>query len=1096
MSNVSKRTITTLQKSVAVLTVLATVMSLSGFALAATPADYGLREGDVISAKNSDDPDVYIVNEQGYKRLFLNPVIFGFYGHLGGFAAVKNVAAATRDAFPTSGIFRNCETNDTKVYGVEVTAEDAGMLHWVNVTGEQAVQQDANFFKKVFCINNNEFSWYPKGSDYTSLSQIPNYVRVPGATSGPMSASLASDNPASNTIIVGQAMADLAHFQVNGSGTVTSVELKRLGVSGDTTLEEVFLFVNGVRVSDAGNVSSGMVTFNNASGLFQAGSTLVIKSDIAGTAGQTVGLQLTKLNTSVVSVSGNLFTVAADPGLATYTLVASGTGPGDIDPQNDVAVWKGTLALSVEDVYMRRLAVREIGSISNTEVRNFRLFVDGVQVATAANLDAEGYATFNLNHRILQGNREIKVLADVVGGAARTMQFSLRGTYDIELIDESYQVGVETASTMPITMTASNISTNPTVTISKATNSPSGDVVATSTGVTLGRFEAKAFGEAIKIETLAVTASVSNSTLGTVVNGLTNGRLLINGTQYGSTTTLTNGTNASVSFTTNYTLAAGSTAIIEVVADMKDSVGDELGTGDIVVVRIDGGNTNNNAIGVSSATTIDVPSANVAGNNLTIVAGTVTLSRLTSYPNQNVTIPKTAYKIGAWVLTGSAAEVVNLTNLSVDIDNVTNDTFNESDLTNVYMRYGSLQTNAKSSLSSGGQDNDYSISYTLQKNEVIIIELYADLGSNATPLDSFKSDLSVSGTGATSGAAISEVSDKEGQTIINVAGTFSTSVDSGTAKLAASNSAVNAGTWRFRGENDAFTISELRFKVASGSNQQDAVNSLTLKDGGAPIATAFLSLNGVSTYVATFTGLNIAVGSEKALTVDVNTADVNTVVATGKNVAVTLDLTKSRNSSGTEATDTTDRVGANIFVHDSYPSLTKNDLGTSLSVGTQSIAQFVVTPVSVGGAAIGLHQLRFDITKSTGISIASASVNDFELFAGGSPLDIASVSHSGLGTNQTTGTLIFEFASEQTLSSATTYRVEVNVLATGGAAKSINTALNMSAATAAPAAATSVPQSATVIWTDRSATSHSTSSADWMNSFLLPGLPMSWGKTS
>src|SRR4030042_4196617 len=44
----------------------------------------GLHEGDLISAAGSDDPDIYIINEQSFKRLFLNPVIFGFYGHLGG----------------------------------------------------------------------------------------------------------------------------------------------------------------------------------------------------------------------------------------------------------------------------------------------------------------------------------------------------------------------------------------------------------------------------------------------------------------------------------------------------------------------------------------------------------------------------------------------------------------------------------------------------------------------------------------------------------------------------------------------------------------------------------------------------------------------------------------------------------------------------------------------------------------------------------------------------------------------------------------------------------------------------------------------------
>lgn len=136
-----------------------------------------LKEGDVVSSPGSSDPDVYIPNVWGYKRLFLNPVIFNFYGHLGGFRKVKNVASTIRDKMVTSGLFRNCETNDQKVYGVETTGEDTGMLHWVNTTGAQAVKDDPDFFKKVFCINSNEFNWYKKGTAYTSVNQIPVYTR-------------------------------------------------------------------------------------------------------------------------------------------------------------------------------------------------------------------------------------------------------------------------------------------------------------------------------------------------------------------------------------------------------------------------------------------------------------------------------------------------------------------------------------------------------------------------------------------------------------------------------------------------------------------------------------------------------------------------------------------------------------------------------------------------------------------------------------------------------------------------------------------------------------------------------------------------------
>lgn len=145
---------------------------------AVSPFDYGLKEGDLISAIFSDDPDVYIVNEHGYKRLFLNPEIFKFYKHLGGFTNVKLVTQEVRDSFPTTGLFRNCEDDDKRVFGIDVEGEDIGQLHWVNTTGDQAVKDDSNFFKKVFCINKKEFNWYKKADSFNSVIEVPKYDRL------------------------------------------------------------------------------------------------------------------------------------------------------------------------------------------------------------------------------------------------------------------------------------------------------------------------------------------------------------------------------------------------------------------------------------------------------------------------------------------------------------------------------------------------------------------------------------------------------------------------------------------------------------------------------------------------------------------------------------------------------------------------------------------------------------------------------------------------------------------------------------------------------------------------------------------------------
>lgn len=171
-----------MKKYLALVILISAAIWGSGFSSAAKPSDLGLKEGDLISAIFSDDPDVYIVNEHGYKRLFLNPEIFKFYGHLGGFAKVNLVTPEIRDAFPTSGYFRDCESNDRKVYGVEVKGEDTGELRWIDVSGNDAVKNDPNFFKKVFCINNKEFDWYPKGKPFTTVTEVPFYSRGGGGS--------------------------------------------------------------------------------------------------------------------------------------------------------------------------------------------------------------------------------------------------------------------------------------------------------------------------------------------------------------------------------------------------------------------------------------------------------------------------------------------------------------------------------------------------------------------------------------------------------------------------------------------------------------------------------------------------------------------------------------------------------------------------------------------------------------------------------------------------------------------------------------------------------------------------------------------------
>ena len=422
---------------------------------AVAPSDYGLKEGDVVSAAGSDDPDVYIVNELGYKRLFLNPAIFGFYGHLGGFAAVKNVSPATRDAFGTSGLFRNCETNDQKVYGVQTTGEDTGMLHWVNTSGAQAVADDANFFKKVFCINNNEFNWYAKGSDYSSVNQVPSYVRVPGATpapTGPLSVSLAPDNPAAATITKNASGVNFLKVRFTGSGTLSSMVLKRLGAGETNDFSNVYIYDGAKRLTSGKTFSSatGEATFLvNVAVSGTKDLTVVADMDSTnGTAGNVNYISLISVGASG-TVSGtpvngnNMSSSGASSGRLDVAKVGSLANPTVGQKQAQLSEFK--LTANTEGASVRRVTMINGGTLKPVDLTNVKLKAGTSE--WSGSVTSDSYLVFDLGsgHTIAKGgNAVFKVYGDTGGKAAETVDLYFENAADLYAVGDQYGQGMST----------------------------------------------------------------------------------------------------------------------------------------------------------------------------------------------------------------------------------------------------------------------------------------------------------------------------------------------------------------------------------------------------------------------------------------------------------------------------------------------------------------------------------------------------------------------------------------------------------------------------------------------------------------------------
>lgn len=808
---------------------------------------------------------------------------------------------------------------------------------------------------------------------------------------GPVTAMLASDNPAARSVVVGEASADLAHFYFTGSGTVTNVTLQRVGVSADATLSSVYLYDGNTRLTDAASVSSGSsITFNDPNGLFvvNGSKTISVRADMAGTAGETVGIALTgytALGQSAVTlgtgISGNYMTVAT-ASLASVTFNGTVTPAinSSLTPDSDIIVWQSLAAVTTRDVWLSRFTIREVGSIAKSDLTNLRLVVDATTIGTVATPDANGYATFvpTSPYKLTTGSHTFKVMADVTGGSSFSFTFSIRNKTDIGLIDSQYNVGTLVNNTLAdLAGHAQTIGTG-SITVQRATDSPTGTVVLAGTDVVLGRFTAKTYGENVKVDTLLVDFSGTSGTT------LRNGRILVDGQQVGSTTTL-NPASTGTSFNVNHTFVAGTTVVLEVRADVYNNDADALpayAAGDTILVTLSQGSSNAQGL-VSGVATLNVPGANVAANTLTVGSGSMTLAKNQSYGNQSVVVPTTGTLLGSWTLNSGTTEALNLDTIQVDLTFAGD--FGATDLSNVYVMYGSKQTSTKSTVSATAGANVWNISESMPINSSMTFKVYGDIASGAVVSaggDTVIPKLLVSGTSA-SGTAVNTNGNAvlSGQTISAVStGVLTVSLDTNTPVAAQ----VVAGTTDSAGA--------LKVKLA-GTNEDQYMKSVTVYVDSNTDSAAVASMN--LSWSATSNGTYATVGTDQSVTYTVSTyPGYSTWTLTGanrvtvpKDGSVYLKFTPSYVSSGQTAVS-----GKSVQLF----------LGDLQAEGTTVLSASSATPNLVNDTGIIVQAnssaTYIDSTEDTADAVAAA---DTTITVGTAavwlPGDIIFVDEGGLG---------------------------------------------------------------------------------------------------
>ncbi|MBI5370085.1 hypothetical protein HZA85_02780 [Candidatus Uhrbacteria bacterium] len=990
-------------------------------------------------------------------------------------------------------------------------------------------------------------------------------------------------SPSASTLIAGQGVADLAHVTLtNNSGSevkLTKLTLKRLGVSSDTTLANLYLFDGNVRLTDSATISDGKVTFNNSAGMWTlaagAAKTLSIRSDIAAsTNGQTVGVKLAAASDVGFSNGGNasgafpfegaIHTIASSPstfGTADFTGSTTPTAATDVDPQEGMRVFERSLSVGSNELWLKAVRFRNIGSIDAVDIKNWQLYVGGVMRGSAvAQEDVDGYITFDFSASPIElktGTHQVKVLADVIGGSGRTVTVGLRNSADFIAYDSDYNQPVRPtvgASTFSAMDAGAQTIASGSLTFTKASDSPSGDVANTASGVTLGKWNVKAFGEKMKVESLRFAFVESDSE----AVGSRNGAVFLNGVQVGSTATLndTSSTTAYTAYTfgSSFIVEPGKPAVLEVRGDIYDADGtNNIEASDTWIARIVDMNNLNNVQRMTSGSYIDAPDGTaVPANTLTIRTAALSVARNGSYANQTTIDPKTAYKIGSFSATAGTTESVNLTDFAVDFDGTdtaTSDTSEPAagDMYNLYVKYGPannmITTSTKGAISE--TSNSWSINYELKPGETIYFDVYADIDTAISTGEVIQTAFDVNGTGSKSGSSPS-TSKQAGQTVTITAGTFTEfNDDQPVAALVAANQEVVAAKYRFSATNDDYLIKEMTTSVASATASA-LVNAVRLYDGNILVSSTVYDENSLTR--ATWTGLSIPVKANvsKILTVKylLNSAGVGAGTSQ-TDVANMLYSVKFTDTNGTETTETSGSEFSSVngnaqYAFASIPTVSAVDLTNSAIVNGQAmdLYKFTVSAHSAGNLAV--KQFKLTTTWSDGRSDDTLTVTSLKFYKNGADVtsSVTIVDEDGndvktSGFTEADEDLVVTFSSEDTVSAGETVTYVVRgtpsafatVAPTSTQTDSVSFYLAQDAAACtkgtatdpgcfindetdqasgqseimelftSAAANTSDGTAAEFIWSDVSAASHASaanasSTGDWHNGFLVKNLDL------
>jgi len=732
--------------------------------------------------KIQTDPKVYAVEANGSLRWIETASIAqALWG--------TNWGARLRDVDPSifPYVYKiSAASVNTTTYPVGSLVKMGADYYYINAAAsKQKVTAEgltANGFQTKFAATATDLSAYTTGADLVAkdanLTTVAGTTVVGGTTpvtpvtAGSLTVALASDTPASGSLIVSDTASDssdssgrtpMARFNftasADGAVKVKTIKMKQIGVSANNDIATLYIYDGDTFIAQHSALSEKVFTFNASAGLFTvpAGTTktITVRADMSDNlnSGPTIGMQIAAAADVVIDgtgtvgmsapLSGNLFTYIAvsDNGYAQITNIAP-SGDNTVNPgTNNFSVWSLQIQGGDQILKLNRVKFSEAGSVAKADLANFKLYEGGVQIGSAiASMADDLTVEFkDLNFTIGKGlAKTLELRADVVSGSSRTFRFMVQNIYDIDILDTSYGNLVQpdnateatwavryqgNASTYETTINAG------TLTVSLNSTTPTGNIAQGATQVEIAKYDFKAVGEDVKVtDVYFKTDSTGNEV------GLDNVAMFVDGSQIGVTADLAaDNTAVQWTFGSSFIIPATQTKTLVIKADVKNAASTNLTAGSVVTPTLN--STAGNATTQTSLTAISLASS-LDASALTVSSGALSVAQNNSLPdgtsaNPNGITNEADVKIASYKITAGAAEGVTVNQLVIKDDGA--GTYQLGDVFyNLVAKINGVQVGeTQANLDSAGEDGSYTLtvspSVEITAGQSATVDIYASV---------------------------------------------------------------------------------------------------------------------------------------------------------------------------------------------------------------------------------------------------------------------------------------------------------------------------------------------------------------------------------